>query len=260
VAAFVTDLVRRLPELSSVVACRRWRGGDRAIEAPLFAAADRVIAYGGATTMASLATRIGARLIRHGPKTSLALVAGPPSRAVADGLARDVALFDQRGCLSVGVVMAPADSIDEWAVVLHAALVRAAATLPPGQPSAGEALAAHQARAEAAMRGARVLALDRLADGAVLVERDAIAHPTPVLRTVQLVPFENPNGLISRLAPSRGRWQGLALAGVDPTLADALDALVQATGVSRVAPIGELQDADASWDDGDPVSLAQRED
>ncbi len=90
--------------------------------------------------------------------------------------------------------------------------------------------------------------------------REAIVRPTPVLRTVQLVPFENSDRLAALLAPSRGRWQGLALAGAGQELTDALDALVQATGVSRVAPIGELQDADATWDDGDPVSLAQRED
>jgi hypothetical protein len=109
--AFAAALARREPTLGGAVAALTWRGGDRALEAPLLAAAGRVLAYGEQETLDDLERRAPGKVFGYGPKTSLAAVAaGADPRAAAAGLARDVALFDQRGCLSVAAVYAAGDA------------------------------------------------------------------------------------------------------------------------------------------------------
>ncbi len=247
--AFVADLIERLPELGSRLECRRWKGGDRAIEESIFGAADRVIAYGDSPALADLARRAARKLVRHGPKTSLAVASGAPSPTLADALARDVALFDQRGCLSVSVLLAPVEHVAAWGDALHQSLRRIALVLPPGVPHPAEALAIHQHRAEAAMRGARVLSLDSVAAGTVIVGTVEIPRPLPLLRTLQVLPFAERAQTSAALATSRGAWQGLALVG--EVSAELQTEMVATTGATRVAPAGELQNADATWDDGE---------
>ena len=99
------------------------------------------------------------------------------------------------------------------------------------------------------MRGARVLSFDSVADGTAIVDTVEIPRPLPLLRTLQILPFAERPQPSAALAPSRGAWQGLALVG--EISADLRTEVVAATGVSRVAPAGELQNADATWDDGD---------
>ena len=79
------------------MAALTWRGGRGELEEPLLAVAGRVLAYGDDAAIASLRRREAAKLVPYGAKTSLAVVGADVDPAeVAAGLARDVALFDQR--------------------------------------------------------------------------------------------------------------------------------------------------------------------
>jgi hypothetical protein len=64
--------------------------------------AEAVVVFGGDDTVAHFRglVRPGRRFIAHGHKISLGLVFEDPGGAAAAGAARDVSLFDQRGCLS----------------------------------------------------------------------------------------------------------------------------------------------------------------
>lgn len=99
------------------------------------------------------------------------------------------------------------------------------------------------------MRGARVLSLDGVADGTVVVDAAGPPRPLPLLRTLQVLALEDSAQRWNGFANSGRAWQGLALVG--EVSADLRRDLMEATGVSRVAPAGELQDADATWDDGE---------
>ena len=111
-----------------------WRGGDEAIESPLLGKVGLVVAYGGALALADLRRRAGRKLIAFGPKASVAIVAGAPVsgalEATASALARDVALFDQRGCLSLQAIYTDGDA-EALAAALAAALEDAARRWPP---------------------------------------------------------------------------------------------------------------------------------
>ena len=244
--AFAAALARREPALGEAVAAVTWRGGDRALEAPLLEAAGRVLAYGERETLDDLAGRAPGKLVGYGPKTSLAVLgAGADPRRAAEGLARDVALFDQRGCLSVAAVYTAGDA-GELAEALAAALSDLAARWPPGPVDPAAAAAVQQLRAEADLAGLRRPPLP-LPTGTVVVDPCAAFRPTPGLRTVRVHPLAGLAALPELLAPWRGRLQGAALAGAG---AEALRNALAGLGVSRFAVPGDLQSADATWHNG----------
>jgi hypothetical protein len=256
--AFLAALTRREPRLAGAVAAATWPGGDAALEAPLLAAAGAVVAYGGAEALADLARRAaGKRFVGYGPQMSLAAVglgsgAAAPE-ALAAGLARDVALFDQRGCLSVVAVYVAGglDAAARLARHLEAALADLAARWPPG-PAAAPALAAvQQLRLEAELRGLPRASLPPAA-GTVLLEPEPALRSSPGLRTVRVHPLLDLDRLPEILAPWRGRLQGAALAG---SAAWRLAPRLAALGISRCAAPGDLQSPDAAWHNGgiDPL-------
>ncbi|HJX28453.1 MAG TPA: acyl-CoA reductase, partial [Thermoanaerobaculia bacterium] len=161
-----------------------------------------------------------------------------------------IALFDQRGCLSVAAVYAAGDA-ETLAAGLETALAELARRWPPGPADPAAQAAVQQIRLEAEMRGLRRPTLP-LAAGTVLLDPDPAFRPTPGLRTVRVHPLADLERLPGLLAPWRGRLQGAALAGEDAWgLAPELEEL----GISRCARPGDLQSPDARWHNGgiDPL-------
>lgn len=252
--AFVRALAARLPPLGDAVATATWPGGDETLEAPVLERAGVVLAYGDAETVASLERRAPGRVVPYGPRTSLAAVArGTDPAEVASGLARDVALFDQRGCLSIAAVYVEGSEAEArlLARALAAELAVLAERWPPGTATPAAAGAVQQVRAEADLRGLYRRDVAReLAAGTVLAEPTPDFQPSPGLRTVRVHPVPDLSTLPDLLAPWQGRLQGIALAGNLGTRAQTLRAALQALGVSRITPPGELQHPDALWHNG----------
>lgn len=250
--AFARALAGRTPELARAVAAVTWPGGRRELETPVLSGAGVVVAYGETETLADLESRTPGRLVGYGPRTSLAVVgAGVDPGSVAPGLARDVALFDQRGCLSVTAVFTAGDAVD-LARELARALAAEAERLPPGPADPQAAAAVQQIRGVAEMQGLTLFALE-LSAGTVVVEQRPELRPSPGLRTVRVHPMPDLARLPEILLPWRDRLQGAALAG-DEALA--LAPHLEALGISRCAPPGELQSPDATWHNGGVHPLA----
>jgi len=257
--AFLAALVRREPRLAGAVAAATWPGGDAELEAPVLATTGTVVAYGGSEALADLARRTkAARFVGYGPKISLAAVeldgGAADMEAMAAALARDVALFDQRGCLSVQAVYVAGgqDAAARLAGRLEAALGGLAVRWPPGPAAAAALAAVQQARLEAELRGQPRSSLPAAA-GTVLLEPEPSLRPSPGLRTVRVHPLPDLDRLPEILAPWRGRLQGIALAGAAAwNLAPRLAEL----GISRLAAPGDLQSPDAAWHNGgiDPLA------
>src|SRR5690606_19896657 len=107
---------------------------------------------------------------------SVALVGGrhdPLSTGRA--LARDIALLDQRGCLSVHAVWVEGDA-HELAEALAFALAGEALRLPPGPADPQQLAIVQQWRGEAELRGARIAGLPPL-QGTVVLAPDAAFRP-----------------------------------------------------------------------------------
>lgn len=260
---FVPLLLERLvahePRLRPGLAALTWPGGEGSIEEVVLAGVGRVVAYGGGDAMDDLRRRAGGKLIAFGPKLSLAIVgAEVDPRRVAPGLARDIALFEQRGCLSIQWVVtfgdprALAEALAEGLRQLASSWPR----VPSSDIPLDELSALRQLRDEATMRGLYQPSLG-LDEGTVIVEDpDALKdpedldsrgfEPSPGGRCVRIYPVADEESLAAALAPWRDRLQGVALAGEAWRLAPSLRAL----GVSRLAEAGELQQPDSSWRNG----------
>ncbi|MCI0339803.1 MAG: hypothetical protein L0216_01420, partial [Planctomycetales bacterium] len=149
------------------VAALWWPGGEAEVEAAAFGRAGIVAVHGEEATIRSIAGRLpaGARLLPHGPKVSVAVgsresLRTPAGPGLARALARDVALYDQRGCLSAVAVFAEEGgeiSPRDLARRLAEALAEAETRWPRGTVLPETAAAIHQARgARRARPGAEV--------------------------------------------------------------------------------------------------------
>ena len=244
--AFVRALAERQPVLGEAVAAITWPGGKEALEAPVFAAAGRILAYGEVTTIESLERRCPGRVYAYGPKTSLAVIGAEVSASsISAGLARDIALFDQRGCLSIQVIYTDGDAVD-LAEALAIELGAVAVEIPPGPTDPVIVAGVQQIRMEAALRGLYGADLP-IEIGTVVVEPHPEFRPSPGLRTVRIHPVRSLQELPEILASWDGRLQGAALAGEQ---AWRLRPDLESLGISRCAVPGQLQAADATWHNG----------
>jgi hypothetical protein len=247
--AFTNALAAREPALGDAVAAAVWRGGDASIESTLLREVGLVVAYGGALALADLRRRAAPKLIAFGPKASVAIVAGelePASLdATAAALARDVALFDQRGCLSLQSIYTDGDAV-ALAAALARALEEAARLWPPLALSPAEAGALRSMREEAAFLGCDVAATP-LDQATIVVDRRALFLPSPGHRAVRIHPVPDADAALAILRPHAARVQGVAVAGA---AADGLIDRLAALDVSYVCAPGELQSPGASWRNG----------
>lgn len=246
--------------------------GDDADTMARFLSARCVVATGSDATIASLAARVRPprRFVGYGHRLSVAVVgpqalAGAALEETARGLATDVALWDQLGCLSpVSVYVSDgpgarggAAGADALAGALATALQRAGEALPRGRVPISAAAAIAQERGEAEMRAAagRPVALIVGDDFTVVREADARPRPTPLHRFVRVMPVSGAGALESALLPIGPHLAGVALAGFGDDGGAMAELLVRA-GASRVCPPGRLQQPPLAWHhDGLPPLL-----
>jgi hypothetical protein len=255
---FARSIAAADPELGACVAVRYWPGGDRACEAAVCDGAELVVASGGDTSIADLRARCRARFIGHGHRVSFAIVTREHAvdAAAADALALDASLWDQRGCLSPQLCFVEGDfaAAERFAAQVAAALARWAARLPPGATSLDEQAAVRRFRDEAEWsgiaRGTAVLHAprDSLA-WAVAIEREPVFRPTPLCRTVRVMPVANPDDLPAVLAPARAVLEAAGVAA-PPERRPALEALLGRSGVHRVCALGRMQRPPLAWPQG----------
>jgi hypothetical protein len=258
--ALVAALARREPALGRAFAAVTWPGEREDLTRAALQSARTVLAYGGADAVAALRRllvgRREVRLVTQGPKASVALVARDVDPlGVGRALARDVALLDQRGCLSIQAVFAEGDA-RELAEALAFGLAIESRRLPPGPIEARELAAVQQWRGSAVLGDALVGRLSPR-EGTVVLSLDARLRRSPGLRSVRVHAVAEIGDALGPLAAWHGRLQGAAVAGA---AAEELTSALEALGVSRVTPPGRLQAADAAWANGgvDPFQVFAR--
>ncbi|HID07203.1 MAG TPA: hypothetical protein EYP10_08640, partial [Armatimonadetes bacterium] len=171
---FAQSLAQIDPDLASCVAVVVWAGGDEAIESIAFQYSDAVIAYGSATTITAIRNRLPptTRLIAYGHRISIAVVdAQHCTTDVALALARDIAMFDQQGCLSPQLIFVEGtvQNAVEFGKLLAGALKRIAMELPPGRHLHECASNIQQWRMVYQMAGAHLLANECSVDWTIAI-------------------------------------------------------------------------------------------
>lgn len=218
----------RTPELCMALAeCMAAEGLPvRADTQRSLGAPEAIIAFGGDASMAAIqAATPGARHSLYGHRFSIALVTADP-QAAAQGLARDAALYDGRGCMAPTAVFTTGDPV-ALAHALAPAMEAAQAALPRGEV---DPMLGPEWRRRTGL--ARVLGhCIETTDWAVPVLPAAHFHPIALPRMLPIHGVKTLDELARTLAP----WSHqLSTCGTDTP--DAAP-----TGSLRICQIGQMQ-------------------
>ena len=298
---FVRSLAAADPAVAARIALVSFSREDRAAMSAMWAACEGgVVAYGDDASLAALAAAGAApgarewagadtrphggacprRFAGFGSRLSGALVAldlpdtaGTPGRtrpqaaeAAACGLARDVALFEQRGCLSPHhvFVVGGAEEARGFAARLLRALERLARRLPPPARLPLDAAAAirglrerarWRALAQPTDAAGRDIALWESAAATVIYDRTAAFSASPGYRTVFVSALDNIDELGARLGPAAGRLEAFALAA-PPERREPLKEHLRRLGATYVCEPGQMQAPPLDWPHGHGAMFA----
>jgi hypothetical protein len=265
---FASALHEADPELAAALAVVYWPGGSEALENVALLGADVVVAYGGDETVAALRGRtpVTTRFVAYHHRVSVAVVGvealgRPHAEASAASLAKAVAIFDQRGCVSPRVVYVEEGgtvSPRAFASLLAQSLAGLGRDLPSGALDRAEASALHQVRGTAELVAASESGVDIHHGGdapwTVIFDRGPMDLAPSVGRTVQVVPLTDLEQLPDLLARMGTHLQTVGTAGLGDR-EQVLASRLGRAGVSRVVPFSEVPFPPPWWhhDGGNPL-------
>jgi hypothetical protein len=249
---FFDSLRAASPVLGDCIALAEWDRGDAAGDAVL-RHVDLLVAYGSDATIAALrALRAARPFVGYGHRVSMALVIPPAGPEVAAGLARDILLYDQGGCLSPHRVYVVGDSAAAEAVAGELARALCEAVVWPVPDDPARARRVREARGLAAMEGARVWSDDALRWTVILCAEPAF-RLSPTHAVVDVASLAAVDGLAVALGDYRRYLQGCALAAPDPATTDRAREALRRLGVTYLCIPGRLQAPGLDWpEDGTP--------
>jgi hypothetical protein len=255
VAAALPELA---PALADTLAVLWWPHDDARTAPAVLGGAELVTAHGDDASVAALERQVArlapaARFVGHGSRWSLALVSAvAQTEATARGLARDVALFDQQGCLSPSLVLAESGpGLETWCGAVAAAFADLERRMPRGPlPPPARAALRHWRRAarldQAFGTVLRVWESDGSTAWALVLRRDLPVPLSPLDRHLAVVPFTTVDDVGALLGARRGQVQGLA-AALEGWNEEARRSALEVLRPTRVARPGELQAAPPGW-------------
>jgi hypothetical protein len=237
------------------------------LEEAAFSRAEVVVAYGADESLSEIRQRVCGRFLGYGHKVSFGFIsreALDKAQVVASCAAYDTALFDQQGCLSPQLFYVERGgrvTPEEFAWALAKALAELQRTLPRGQISSAESLAIQRTRDEAewqAIAGKRVTlhASPGGTEWTVIYEEDPTFLPSPLNRTVRVKPLDDVQQVAEFLRPWRAYLEAAGVAVASERLAMVAEVL-GAAGVSRICPVGKMQEPSLSWHHGGRLCLRE---
>ena len=249
--------------LGAALAVAYWPGGAAPLDAVALAHADVVLAYGRDATLAGIAAHGPRRLLRFGPRVSAGLVAREAcDRATAVSTARQVALFDQQGCLSPQLIVieeADAGTTACFAQALAGELDRLAVALPRAPLTLAEAATVWRFVEQQRWREQEGAAVRVYGDPggrfSVICDRSGTPPASPLHRHVVLVPVATLAAASTVLDRFAGAVEAIGYAGPERGIAEAA-ALAAGCGAHRLCPLDRMQAPPFAWRQSGHARLA----
>ena len=265
---FAHSLYDADPKLGACLEIAEWPGGSAHLEAPLFQAADCVTATGGDETLEKIRRHVPvrARFVGYGHRVSFAFVthealAGINPRRVAMRAATDVAAWNQLGCLSPHVIYIEHGggvTADQFAELLAAELEKIEKAEPRGELPAETAAVIAAKRAFYEVRAAhspdtRGWCSENSTAWTVIYEADPRFQLSCLHRFVYVKGVTSLTEALQSADAVRGKVSSVGVAADEERL-PALATQLARWGVTRVCPLGRMQDPPLQWrHDGRPA-------
>jgi len=263
--AFVDSLAERAPELAEMIVVTSWQRDDDGRLAQLARRVDRAEVYGSRTTVDLLGTalaavRAGPAVVERGPRTSVGLVpaavGSDRSAAWAAGFARDLCLFEGRGCLTPHTIVVEGDrSRAESVVDAMAEALAEAQRRWPRQPQTLELEAARRAFLDRAEIRSLTDPSGRLVRGAgdawsVHLSGDEPPTVGPGLRCVAVASCRDRQNALDLIATCDPPLAAVGIAGLEELPGGESAALhdrLSALGATLVCAAGRMQAPPLAW-------------
>lgn len=257
VGAFFSTLAQEDAAFEASARAEVWEGASSAHD---LASYGIVVAFGRDDTLARIRARCApeARFVGFGSKASAgyvtreALADETSARTIARGAARDLALFESEGCLSLHVLFAERGAsitTQRLAEMVAGEVERIAVEFPLGQRTARTDASLASARALAAFRsagGGGQVYSDERASHLVVADDANVQAPYFLPRALGIHAVDGPDDAAAYLASHGVTLEALAAPRGRPDVA----AMAVASGAARIARFGELQSPLASGNHG----------
>lgn len=265
---FAHSLYEIAPKLGACLEIAEWKGGHLELEAALFAEADCVTATGSDDTLASIRSRLPARVrfLGYGTRVSFGyatqeILTAPHPATVARAAARDVAAWNQLGCLSPHVLYIENGgkvTPEDFAVLLAAELETLEGSHPRGALSHREAAAIATRRSFYEVRAAhssdtKMWTSPQSTAWTVIFENDPRFQLSCLNRFVYVKAVNSLAETLHAIEPVREQVSTVGLACTHLQTPDIALELAR-WGVPRICPLGEMQNPPFGWrHDGRPA-------
>jgi hypothetical protein len=265
---FAHSIYEADPKLGACLEIAEWRGGNADLENILFAEASCVTATGNDETLAAIRSRlpVKTRFLGYGHRVSFGFVAREvlshsTAPRIAARVVDDVVAWNQLGCLSPHVVYVQPGgemSPEKFAELLADELERREQTEPRGELPASHAAGIASRRGIYEVRAAHspetlMWHSKESTAWTVVFEADARFQVSCLNRFIYVKPVNDLTEMLQHAEVVRGKVSTVGIA-VPEHQAEELAAQLARWGVTRVCPLGRMQNPPLTWrHDGRPA-------
>jgi phenylacetate-CoA ligase len=184
---------------------------------------DGIVVWGGEEAVKAYRSDLPARtrLIVFGPRLSIAVVTAQGLKEkgidhIADKLAAEIAIWDQNACTAPQVCFVEGkERAMELARELGASLEKVSSTLPAGEMDFETAVEIRKLRTIFEMAAARgeggLFESSRGLEWTVMVDHDPTIEPSPLHRTIRVIPYDKVDDILESIEALRGYLQTVGL-------------------------------------------------
>ncbi len=265
---FAHSIYEHEPKLGACLEIAEWRGGNAGLEDVLFAGADCVTATGGEEALAAIRRKLPARtrFLGYGHRVSFGYLASEAltsfnAKKIVGRAADDVVAWDQLGCLSPhvfyvesGGALSPVQFAEQLADELaQREAVQPRGNLPPEQAATiASRRAIYEVRA-AHSSDTHLWQSKGSTAWTVVCETDARFQMSCLHRFIYVKPVRDVADVLQNADAVRGHVSTVGVA-VPEHRAGEITAQFARWGVTRVCPLGQMQNPPLTWrHDGRPA-------
>lgn len=237
--------------VSKSISCVNYSSSQEDVIAAFKKGVDGIVVWGGEDAVKAYRNNLTAKtkLIVFGPKLSFSIVTQKGIAAlglprISQKLAEEISIWDQNACTAPQICFVEGESeARNTAIALSKSLEDHAKTLPSGEISIDAACEIRKMRTVFEIAQARNESLlfesSKGLDWTVIVEKDLSIEPSPLHRTIKIVPYHGMEEILTQMENMRGYIQTVGVCASQKEQLVISKYLAQ-NGALRVVSLGQM--------------------